>query len=543
MPARPPLGLVPEIVDHTDTRHRWDSVSAQDTPQQISFTTLRGTGFATLPGITLARDIKRDYVDIGLLHGVNLIGEDGSVAYEGRITAAPRSLDAGHSVVVQGAGWMAHAQDVQITYLGVDQDFGAWGEMPLNERVRLALASEDMSTQWSASGDGLTVSFPVGTLGANATAELWYIAPPGEKVAKLMYAGNNAGGAVGVGLLGASDSDSGPGDTYAPTLDGALHTQTFTDPRQFAYIAAAPRASTVIGAGWLRHFSRIAAYGDHGLTTRRALDPAMPDGLYVSDVIVDVFSRYCPMIDARRAADGGQVQQTTYPVGQLAYKDLITPFDLLLDANKWHLWTPAVWEDRKLWYGPADLTEAGVDWKVRTTESTVKIELQGDTADNLSNGIQVQFTNVANGRQEILSPKDYPELRDESIENPVNLHGYQKWTTLQLSFPCTADDALQLGRAALAEANQPTGSGSITVTGYIRDSAGHLQQTFKPRAGETIQIEDHPNSRPRLITETSYSHGQGNTPPSVTLALDSTMKRLDALFDRIATSQAAHNLS
>jgi hypothetical protein len=392
--SKPPLGLIPEIIDHTGTRHRWDSVSAADTPQQIGFRTLRGTGFSDMPGITLSRDIKRDYVDVQLLHEINLIGEDGSVAYEGRITAAPRSLDAGHSVVVQGAGWMAHAQDVPITYLGVDQDFGAWGEIPLAEKINLASLSEDIATlTWAVNGaDGLALAYPEGTLGANATAEIWYAGPPGQKVAKLMYNGANVG-VTGDGIIGLSDTDSSSGvTTYTPTLDGTLRRLTPTDALQNVFIRALPRSGAVIGAGWLRHFTKLAVYGDHGLTTRPALDSSMPDGL-------------------------------------------------------------------------------------------------------------------------------------------------------PLSFPCTLDDALQLGRAALAEANQPTGSGTITVSGYIRDSAGHLQQTFKPRAGDTIQIEDHPNSRPRLITETNYSHGQGTTPPSVTLALDSTMKRLDALFDRIATSQAAHNLS
>jgi hypothetical protein len=532
--SRPPLGLIPEVVDQNGTRHRWNAVSAQDTPQAIGFRTLRGTGHADLPGITLSRRIDRDYVDIGLYHDINLIGADGSPAYEGRISATPRSLDGGHTVTVQGVGWMAHAQDDQLVYLGVEQDFAQWSDMPLNERIRLAHASKDMGTQWGVTAlDGLALSFPAGTLGADAAAETWYVAPSGERIGAIAYVGANAGGASGTGLIGLSDADSGPGETYIPTLNGQLHKFDATTARRFAYVAALPPAGTVIPPGWLRHFAKLAVYGNHGLPTRRALAAGEPDGLYVSDVIRDVFSRYCPKLST------AGVKDTRYPVGQIVYRDLISPYDLLLDLNKFHMWLPAVY-GKTLQYAPYDLSD--YDWDVRLGDPGVKIDLQGDTADNLANAVRVQFTNIATGRVEILSPDDYPELRDPAVENPATAHGLKKSLPFSVSFPCSLEDALQFGRAALAEANQPTGSGTIVLSGYARDRAGHLQPTHKVRAHDRIAITTHPNARPRLIVETNYNHGSGNTPPSVTIGVDSTLKRLESLFDRVLTAQAAHNI-
>src|SRR5438477_9448799 len=98
---RPPLELHAELVYPDGTTTRWDKDAreAKDRPTSISFRTQRYTGFADAQ-LTLNRRIDLDYPDLGLLEGLNLIGHDGSVAYEGRIGSMPRSLQTGPSISV-----------------------------------------------------------------------------------------------------------------------------------------------------------------------------------------------------------------------------------------------------------------------------------------------------------------------------------------------------------------------------------------------------------------------------------------------------------
>jgi hypothetical protein len=91
--------------------------------------------------------------------------------------------------------------------------------------------------------------------------------------------------------------------------------------------------------------------------------------------------------------------------------------------------------------------------------------------------------------------------------------------------------AAQIGRIALAEFNLPKAPGTITVTGHIKDRAGHWQQGWRVRAGDTVAITDHPNDRPRLVTETTWDHDS----KTLTISVEGPAHRLDAVLDRITT--------
>src|SRR5438105_10286474 len=109
---RPPLALHAELVYADGTSARWDKDAreARDRPTGITFRTQRYTGFADAQ-LMLNRRIDLEYPDLGLLDGINLIGHDGSVAYEGRVGTMPRSLQQGPSIGIQAQGWMSHARD------------------------------------------------------------------------------------------------------------------------------------------------------------------------------------------------------------------------------------------------------------------------------------------------------------------------------------------------------------------------------------------------------------------------------------------------
>jgi hypothetical protein len=535
--VRPPLGLSISAIaaDGYETTLFSGDRQAQNRPQSMSHRTLRGDGFADA-GFTLARRIDLDYPDANLLDTIVFVGEDGSVAYEGRVMATPRTFDAGHSITYTLAGWMSHAKSrASFPGLYVDRDPSKWGDMPLNEKVRqLVTLSRDINSfgSWSTENGGLVIGFSAQqALKGTEIAEAWYAAPTGAKVGGIQYIGSETSLPAGVEsarFLVADQDDSSSVDTYTTTMDGALHTASMTTARRFAIARLYAAGSTATpAAGANRRYPKVAVQGDQGLTFHPSVTSGEPDGLYISDVLVDIFSKYAPRINARLVANGGQVNPTTYPASHIVY-DGISPYDAAIDLNKWHVWELGVYENRQLHYGAADLTEPA-DWQVDYFDQGVKVELQGDDTDSLASGIIVQYTDLASGRTETLYPDTYSDLLDDSVENPANTHGEDMWPAYQISFPCTQDDALQLGRAFLAELNQPKQAGTITVEGHLRDAAGHWQQAWKPRAGQTIAITNYPNSRPRLIVETDYDHSSLTT----RIAVDSTFRRVDAFMDRV----------
>lgn len=536
----PPLELAVEVIDASGVRSRWDpgSAVASDRPLDLSFSTKRGEGFAD-GSVTLARRIDQDYVDLHLFDDVTFFGADGSVAYEGRIAAQPRSFSQTHSIGVQIAGWMSHARDRPFTEVYVDRDISAWQEPSRARKVAIVGTNYGYGS-FQATRD---------TAGSLPALEMkisgGWVSPYKPIVEALYDAGGSANGIAylyydfeGNANLNATfeayvtggSSDSAPeftsSDLWAGSTVSGYHTLAL--PRRFVtfqllYPVTPAGADGVDFSLFVRN---LAVYGAHGLT--RIGDG--PAGFAASDVIKNIASRFCPKLNT----DG--VKDTTWPIPHLAFKDQTDPYDAFLAVNAYHLWELGVWENKTLTYGPADRLD--YDWDVRLSDKGVQVELQGDSTEDLANGIVVDFTDVTTGAKNTLTPVNTPDLNDLDPNNPVNEHGLTRWTKLGLSSPTTAAAAIQIGRSALTEFNAPKAPGTITVTGHLRDRAGHWQQGWKVRAGDTVAVTDHPVDNPRLITETSWN----NESKQVTITVDSAAKRLDAVLDRIGLALTAQGL-
>ena len=139
----------------------------------------------------------------------------------------------------------------------------------------------------------------------------------------------------------------------------------------------------------------------------------------------------------------------------------------------------------------------------------------------------------------MLTPETNPELGDTDPDNPYNKRGVQQWDELELSAPTLQAQAIQIGRAVLADRNRPRTPGTITVQGYIRDRAGNEQPVWKVRAGDKIAITDFPNDTPRLIVETDYNDDD----KSVSIAVDLPFQLLDAYLDRLGNALGARGLA
>lgn len=541
--SKPPLEIHAELVYPDGTTIRWDKdAQAKDRPTGITIRTQRHTGFADAQ-LALNRRIDLDYPDLGLLDGMNLIGHEGSVAYEGRIGTMPRSLQGSPQVGVQLQGWMSHAKDEPFTEVYVDRDLSKWTS-PSAFRTA-ALIGENFSLgstgqlQDEAGNPALELSLQGSWVSPyHPRAEAWWLPQPGISIGALYYAFTawnsatmSSGDANWVLQAFLSDDDKASNRDLTASLWGAAASGYLTNTAAracaglFLRYANTPAGSQ--GATYYALFEKLAVYGAHGLT-RRGGDPG---GFYVSDMIVNIANRFAPKLDTSR------VEDTTFAVPQASFTAETFPYDSWQTLNTYHRWEMAVYEKRQLLYYPIDLGDW--DWEVRLSDPGTTVSLQGDDSTTLCNGVIVRYTDLGTGYETRLTPDDFPALQDTSPDNPANLNGLRLYTTLTLSVPTTQEGALQIGHAYLAEFNQAPAPGSITITGHIRDRAGHWQQGWKVRSSDRLVISDLPNDSIRVVGETEWNHDS----KTLTIAVDSSFKRLDAILARLGVAVEAANLS
>jgi hypothetical protein len=555
----PPLGLAVELVSAEGARRRLadDEPSATDRPQGRTFATKRGEGFST-GNATLARRVDQDWPDLGLFDGVAFVGRGAHgrdlVAWEGRLARPPRSFsDHGHSIAIEAIGWAAHLRDRKMSMVYADRAISGWGQTSVRVRAgHLSNAGWKVVDPTSGNGPSARPTLRLelaGTWTPRALCEALYDAGPGNRVARIY-----GEWARGEGRSTAPKETIDPNDVAwnweigTMSDDGGAGRSTSGDLSTQAGPSAALRTFTAQRYAWAWLYYNAAGgiadlsypldwrdlcvYGDHGLP----LIGDNPPGVAASDVRRHIIQTWCPQL----RPDG--ITATDYPIRHLVFRDRVHPYDALLEVGKFDLHELAVWEDRTVHTWPADLSD--FDWEVRLDDPGVRVELQGDSTDQLANGVEVEFDDPLTGRRELLLPADFADLRDDDVEHPANRHGLQVHTTLQLSSPAVRSDALQIGRMFLAEFNRPQAPGQITCTGYVRDRAGNPQPAWRPRAADRIAITSSTalSDRPRLIGETNYRHGDQGQPGAVTLTIEQPPRTVEALQDRIATALQAEGL-
>lgn len=525
-----------------------DATRAEDRPVQISFRTQRGDGFAD-GSMTLRRSVLRDYPDLTLLNTVRFIGADGQIAYEGRIGGIAReSSSDGHSITLPLQGWMAHAKAKRFRELYVDRDLSRWVNTPSNARQLQTIAAAAPKNYLSGASD---VQFdPASQLPAvrqqitriadtaatrRTTAECWY------------YANGIPIGAIagGYGDKDKSTNAALPSGTWyasagletADTLTGSNATANLagtTSPwsvsasatRYYAWLQFLFYGTSTADGEWSAYYRNPYVVGTHGLTLSSG-------GLTVSQMIKDSAARFAPKLDTTNVTD------TTYPVQHAVAVDPVFPYDFWQQLNQLHLWELSVWEDRSLYFqAPSSLDD--YDWQVRTDDPGVSLTFAGDSVTELYSGVEVNFTDLYTQLPKRITPDNYPaDLADTDADNPATKAGEPRWYPYDLAFPATEADAVQYGRAQLAEVIRAKSPVQINAGFTIRDRAGNPQPTWKVRAGDRIAITDHPNDAPRRIVDTSYTHdGRG-----LSISADRASSQLAAVIDRISLARTAASLS
>lgn len=538
-----PLDLFIEVTTASGATYKWDANQPPGSRlRDFSFRTKLGDGFSDATG-SLARRIDFDYPDLELLNDFRAVGADGSIAYEGRISAMPRELGDTHSVGVQLAGYMAHARDQPFREVFVDRDMSAWGPPSLKRKAAILAANYFFSdTSQTTDPTDQTPAISTQLLDVWAApfmplSEAWYDAGAGIAISSINYSWKRRGGtgtaAPWSWAIGYSSADSGGSASSNLAAAGPATLQTFTPATPSRYISVQFGYNSTPGGGagntYAVDWYKLALYGSSGIPTSTG-QAGEPPGVLASDVIKNIASRFCPLLDT------SGVVPTTYVIQHLAFKDLTDPYDAFLQVNKYHLWHLGVWDNRVLTFRPYNLTD--YDWEIRTDDPGTSFSPQGPSTDDLVNGMVVTYDDLLTGKKEIITPTDDSSLADGSASNPWNKVGVQRWGTTQLSTPTLAAQAAQIGRAVLADRNRPKAPGTITASGYIRDRAGNEQPVWKVRAGDTIAITNFPNDSPRLIHETSYD----DESKVVTLSIEAPASAMDAVFDRIGTALTAAGL-
>lgn len=534
---KPPLELDAEVetAEGAMIRLPADADQAKNRPTNLASSTLRGSGMGT-GSLVLAREIFRDYPDIGLGDTWRFVSREGAIPYEGRLQSSPRVNDPHEQIMVKLVGWATYLNR-KIAPLIIDHRTTSWGEATNRRKAAVYetgnyLYNGRVSADWEAETSGPAVSVQWDRL----VSAYFDLAEP------LFYAGGEDIGELRFSL----DVVSGIGadwihsallmlDDLWSEFDAAAYTESVSDQsleasgeRKYAGFQNTYAGAFAGDINALLRWLEPRVIGAHGLTSH---GPWPEEGFYLSDVIEYVVRTYFPKLKWAG-------QTNTYPVRQATWHDRPTSgFEVIQELNNLARWETNVWENREFHFEPADLTK--YDWVIDVSDPGVSVDFQGDSIERVANGIVVSHTDFS-GVRRVLWPEDHPELRDESEDNPANRHGEPLYMDADVPWQCGTAEALRYGAAKLAESNRPKRPGTFRVAGgYIRNAAGHWRPGWEPRNGETLGVLNHVSDAPRLLTATSWDQRS----LTASLTVDLPKMTLDAIDARHQTALVARGLA
>jgi len=546
----PSLDHAITVTDLTGRSYRWSQEERDkwDIPSSVQWSTRRADGYAEA-SFQLQRPITRDFPDLGLLNEITVTAADGTTVYQGRVTSFPRSSNpaTGEFFNVTATGWMSHATDRTFQEIYVDRDLSAWSDSSVQRNIT------SLAANFRLAGPSVAPDDTTGQPALLTQIDGAWIAPYKPRVEPIYDAQGIALGSIyyawkrvdptGTAAPWAWRVFLSTTDTFA-SFDGSANlvaagpgTGTLSATSSDKVFAALQYQyeATPAGSDGFQYplwWTVLAAYGNHGLTKQGTASATAAQGFYASDVIENIVARFCPLLDASTTVDA-----TSYVLGQLAFKEPTKPYDAITQINQYHQYEVAVWEDRKFYFTqPTALDDW--DWEIRLEDPETTANLQGDSIDDLANGIVVRYTDLIDGSSKTLTPETNTELADTSETNPANLAGIDRWTEYSISDPTLAADALQIGRAALGEASRPKAPGEFTIGPYIRDRHGNWQPGSRVRAGQRVVVSDHPNDAPRRIQDTTWNDQE----KSLRITTDNVSQRLEGFIARRSLGRSTAGL-
>jgi hypothetical protein len=289
------------------------------------------------------------------------------------------------------------------------------------------------------------------------------------------------------------------------------------------------------------YWTSLGVYGTHALPRQGVNTDALAYGFYGHDIILDLVSRWASKLNATIGA-GSIEPNTSFVIPQAAFFDPTTVADAVMLINGYFLWEWGVFDDLKFFWRAPSLTRT--IWTCRR-DLGARASFEGETGEAQFNGVLVRYTD-ANGQRKLAGPPaanwqggqarcdvTNAVLVDTSPENVVNRAGIpRKWGVLEIGPVTTDEGAVQLGFVWLAEHRLPQRRGSIQAPTRITHPTEGPVPTWRPRAGDSVTIEDLPGDEPRRIIETRYRRGSD----AVEMTVGNTDWKIDAILERIGIS-------
>lgn len=502
----------------------------ENAPSGLRFSSVIPGGFDSLDA-TLPRKPGTDYADLEPFSTLTARLPGGDVVSEVRLERTPRTSGSQFSVSLGTAGWQAHLEDNQFArLLGVDRDLGKWGGASIDRKLIL---NANFAVTDGSSGDNAGVpTIRTGVTGPWTTspgrplATSWYDAQ-GLSIGALYYAWSmNTPALVTTDAnwnwaAFLSDDSSGTHTDSSGNLRAAgpgLGAVSATGTRKFAALQLS-YANVAAGgpADYAVDWTPVVV-GDHGITLLAGA------ALYASDIIEYVIGAFCPLFST-------DIDPSSFPIEQFAQLDATTAADLITQANRFHLYDWAVWEDKTFSYYPRG--SRGKTWRARVAPS--QLSETGPQVDRIWESVIVSYQDV-DGTTKTAGPPgsgadtEDAALKDSDPENPANELGITRRSLLQAG-TLTPAGAVQVGSIFLSEQRLLDTSGQATLVGHVEDDHGVLHAVSKVRAGDGIVFTDAADSTStRRIVKTDYDHDSR----TVTIDLDSPPEALDSLLQRLS---------
>ncbi len=527
---KPPAEINAEVVLPSGDRIRWDSAAPniENRPLSPTFTSESGKGFAA-GQVTLTRPTERNYPELGLLNELILRTATGKIVYQGRAQGIP----VGEDWVFDCDGWWSHGEQRTMTEILVDRDLNRWNGPSVSRRAAMipsivrTMNGPEVTSDEATGQPAINLNLPPSS--TLAWAEAWYDAGS-SLAASLYYQMTSSSLSTHTFDMYSASADNAAGatliltDQLTGTDSSASGTVTLTPAR---YILIEHGVIGTTGTSETRvTLSKLTVVGGHGIQTVTGDDGA--PAITASEAIKYLASKYAPKWNT------SGVESTSYPIPHATWTEPVTAADAIKQLNSYHLWRLGVWEDRRLEFAPYDLAVA--DWQVANGIDGVSVEYQGDTTENVFNGCTVTFTDFS-GKQQRVTPDDSTDLKDTSEWIAANQWGDQAWLDISVSWPCRLDNAVEIGRIALASANQAKRPSTITVPMHIKDIHGSWWPSSYVRADQTILVTNQHTPVPRLITRASWSNHV------LTITTDNAIDTMEAFNQRIGTALAANGLT
>lgn len=429
--------------------------------------------------------------DVGIPRGTEVRIDSGlDVAWQGRVSDTERGLGGAPETQVSCEGAGAVLKDGVLAEIYVDRDLAGWG--PASSARRLAMLNSNYGVHDPQTEPDTTNGQPAVRTQVEGS---W--ASPKKPICEALYDAGSENLAAAVYYSFAAQASISPADVNWGWLLFAGSSDTFASLVSTANLRAASGAgywtlsaarrflaiqhyynatpAGADGAQYAIQWSKLAVYGDHGLT-RRGADPG---GFYPSDIVGYIAGLVAGL-------QPGVIQEASeFTIPHLAFKEAVAYEQHVVEAAKFVDRHWGVWESQSL----RD-SRPRLDFRPRPTEPTVFLTRDRlddfdpqERLDTLHNRVTVAYTDPAGQRQTVTRTRTVPELENAGIGRTLEI---DMGVGTQASAELFGDMVLAVSAA------QGRASGAAQVPSWVETRPGHKPAHMVRPGIDMLRIPDYP---------------------------------------------------